>query len=116
MLLTESTSHVSAEVAAPAADVFRALTDVDHLPEWNDRIARVIETPSRPMDVGAVWVVKMKIPSPPASWPSRATCTAYEPETLLFAHRSMTDDGNPSFVEWRWQVAPVSATASTVDV
>ena len=116
MLLTEFTGHASAEVAMPAAQVFTALTDVDRLPEWNARIAHVIEPLSEPMAAGAVWVIRMKIPSPPASWPSRATCTAYDAEALVFAHRSMTDDGNPSFVVWRWKVVPVSATSSRVEV
>jgi hypothetical protein len=116
MLLTEFTSRVTAEVAAPAPDVFETLTDVARLPEWNARIHHVVEPLDGPMCVGAVWVVQMKIPSPPTSWPSRATCTAYDAAGLRFGHRSVTDDGNPSYVEWRWRVAPLTATTSRVEV
>jgi uncharacterized protein YndB with AHSA1/START domain len=116
MLLTEFTSHATGEVAAPAADVFAALTDVAALPRWNACIDRVLEPLDRPMEAGSVWVVQMKIPVPPASWPSRATCTTYDAERFTFAHRSVTDDGNPSFVEWRWQVTPLTPATSRVDV
>jgi uncharacterized protein YndB with AHSA1/START domain len=116
MLLTKFTSHVSCEVAAPPAEVFAALTDVEALPEWNARIDRVVEPLAGPMAVGAVWVVQMKIPKPPATWPSRATCTTYDAERLRFAHRSVTDDGNPSYVERAWQVVPLASAGSRVEV
>ena len=116
MLLTRFTSHVSSEVAAPAPEVYAALTDVDALPSWNAHVDRVLEPVAGPMAVGAVWVIRMKIPAPPTSWPSRATCTTYEADRLVFAHRSVTDDGNPSFVEWRWQVTPLDSARCRVEV
>jgi uncharacterized protein YndB with AHSA1/START domain len=116
VLLTEFTSQVAADVPAPAATVFAALTDVASLPRWNARIARVVEPPSAPLAPGAVWVVQMKIPSPPTSWPSRATCTAYDADRLVLGHRSVTDDGNPSYVDWRWRVVPTSTGSARVEV
>jgi uncharacterized protein YndB with AHSA1/START domain len=116
MLLTEFTSRVCAEIAAPAPDVFSTLTDVTRLPEWNARIDHVVEPLHGPMRAGAVWVVQMKIPSPPTSWSSRATCINHDVAGLRFVHRSVTDDGNPSYVEWRWRVVPLTATTSRVEV
>lgn len=116
MLLTQFTSRCAAEVAASAPEVFDVLTDVGRLPAWNARIDRVIDPGPDPMCVGAVWVVQIKLAVPPVTWPSRATCTAYDPAALVFAHRSVTDDGNPSFVEWRWHVVALDAGRSRVEV
>ncbi len=116
MLLTQFTSRASAEMAAPAAAVFAALTDVERLPTWNARIDRVVEPWPHPMALDATWVVQMKIPSPPATWPSRARCTAYDAQRRTFGHVSVTDDGNPSFVDWSWAVVPSGPDTSRVDV
>src|SRR5437870_3680368 len=43
LLLTEFGGSVSADVDAPADDVFALLTDTSRLPEWNARIRRVLE-------------------------------------------------------------------------
>ena len=51
LLLTEFGGSVSADVDAPADDVFALLTDTSRLPEWNTRIRRVLEAgpgPARP--------------------------------------------------------------------
>ena len=114
MLLTEFHGQTSATIEAPPRDVFAALTAVDRLPEWNERIAAVIEAPSTPLAQGVEWVVKMSVP--PATWPSRARVTTYDPERLVFAHISQSDDGNPSYAEWRWTVVPDPAgTRVTVE-
>jgi uncharacterized protein YndB with AHSA1/START domain len=116
MLLDHFSDQASAEIAAPADAVFAALTDVDRLPEWNARIARVIEPLPRPLEPGVEWVVKIQLATPPASWPSRATCTTYDARARRFAHVSVSDDGNPSHADWDWRVVPLSDTGSRVEV
>jgi uncharacterized protein YndB with AHSA1/START domain len=106
MLLTQFAGKAQAVIPAEPADVFAALTDVGRLPDWNTRIAKIIEPPSGPLGPGVEWVVKMSVP--PASWPSRARVVKYDPGRLEFLHISQSDDGNPSYVEWRWTIAPES--------
>lgn len=43
LLLTEFGGSVSADVDAPADEVFALLTETGRLPEWNTRIRRVLE-------------------------------------------------------------------------
>lgn len=116
MLLNRFSGQVTAEIDAPADRVFAALTDVPRLPDWNARIDRVLEPPTGAMAPGVQWVVRMRIPAPPASWPSRATCTSYDAQQRVFGHRSVSDDGNPSHADWRWQVAPLGEERARVDV
>jgi hypothetical protein len=40
----------------------------------------------------------------PLRWISRSTVVEHDPESMVFAFRSGTDDGNPSYAEWRWSV------------
>jgi hypothetical protein len=40
------------------------------------------------------------------TWPSRAHALTVDPEGLCFEHRSCSDDGNPSYALWSWQVTP----------
>jgi uncharacterized protein YndB with AHSA1/START domain len=89
-------------VAAPADDVFGLITAPERLPEWNGAIVRVVEAPDllRP---GAEWVVQLSALG--QSWPSRSTVVEIDPQTRRFAYRSQTDDGNPSYADWSWQVA-----------
>ena len=94
-----------AVVDAPAPDVFAALTDVDRLPAWNAHIPRVLEAPAGPLAEGVEWVVQMRAMG--ATWPSRARVSRYDPETYRFEHVSRSDDGNPSFADWRWLVTPL---------
>ncbi len=39
-----------------------------------------------------------------------------EPADAVFAYRSCTDDGNPWYAIWRWQIAPDGDGASRVTV
>ena len=52
LLLTEFGGSVSADVDAPADDVFALLTDISRLPEWNARIRRVLESAPAPLAPG----------------------------------------------------------------
>jgi uncharacterized protein YndB with AHSA1/START domain len=93
---------VNGFVDAPPGDVFALVTDIDRLPEWNDAVTRVIERPAR-LTPRAEWVVTVKPAGWPA-WPSRSWVEEIDPRRRVFRHGSQSDDGNPSYAEWRWQV------------
>jgi uncharacterized protein YndB with AHSA1/START domain len=113
MLLTQFRGRVDASIDADPDRVFAALTDIEHLPQWNRRIAKVLRMPPEGLVPGAQWCVKMAVP--PATWPSKAQVVSYDPARRVFAHVSQSDDGNPSFIEWTWTVTP-TAGGSTVRV
>ena len=101
-------------IDAPAAEVFERITDIEHLPDWNLEIPRVIERPDT-LDVGAQWVVQ--IHAMHLRWNSRSTVTELDPERGRFAYRSQSDDGNPSFADWEWELTEVDGgTRVTVSV
>jgi hypothetical protein len=77
------------------------VTDVERLPEWNEVITRVIERPDA-LTPGAEWVVELSAMG--SSWNSRSRVTDHDADAGLFAYRSQTDDGNPSYGDWCWQV------------
>jgi uncharacterized protein YndB with AHSA1/START domain len=101
-------------IDAPAAEVFERITDIEHLPDWNLEIPKVIERPAV-LGVGAQWVVQ--IHAMKMHWDSRSTVTELDPAGGRFAYRSQSDDGNPSFAEWLWELAEVDGgTRVTVSV
>jgi hypothetical protein len=51
-----------------------------------------------------------------SSWPSRSKVREYDPTTGVFAYRSCTDDGNPSYAMWRCSVKPATEGGSRVTV
>ena len=89
-------------VAAGPDDVFGLITDPERLPEWNGAIVRVVDAPDK-LRPGAEWVVQLSALG--QSWPSRSTVVDIDPQARHFAYRSQTDDGNPSYADWSWQVA-----------
>jgi uncharacterized protein YndB with AHSA1/START domain len=101
--MTELRATESAHLSAPPDEVFALITDVERLPEWNRHVPEVIQ-PDTHLTVGAEWVVKMHAMG--GSWPSRARVLMIDPTTRQFAHRSWSDDGNPSYALWDWQVDP----------
>lgn len=82
--------------------LFRTLTDVDRLPEWNTAITRVLDRPEV-LAPGSEWVVEMHALA--QSWPSRSRVEAIDAQEGRFSYRSCTDDGNPSYALWSWTVA-----------
>ena len=104
MLLTDFHGQASTIIDAAPAEVFTAITAVDRLPEWNQRIAAVTRTPGTPLTEGAEWTVQMYVP--PARWPSRSRVLTHDPVRLLFEYISQSDDGNPSYILWRWSIVP----------
>jgi hypothetical protein len=98
--------HGSAGVLLDAApeQVFAVLTDIAHLPEWNAKVHHVIEQPDGPVVEDAEWVIQMRAMG--SRWPSRSHATVVDPVRGRFEHTSRTDDGNPSYALWSWEVRP----------
>lgn len=94
-------AHASTVVAANADAVFRTLTDITRLPEWNDAMTAVIEQPDR-LETGAVWVVEFHALG--QTWRSRSVVEEIDVAGRRFTYRSGTDDGNPSYARWTWEV------------
>jgi len=101
-------------VPAPPEPVFDLITDIDRLPDWNLEIPKVVESPAE-LAVGAEWVVT--IHAMRTQWNSRSRVLELDRDRGRFAYRSQSDDGNPSFADWRWQLEPdPGGTRVTVDV
>lgn len=94
-------SATGAVRATPDA-VFAAVTDIDRLPEWNEVIQRVTEGPEV-LKESAEWVVEVKPPGMP-KWLSRSTVLELDEPARRFRYRTRTEDGNPSWADWEWQV------------
>jgi uncharacterized protein YndB with AHSA1/START domain len=106
VLLRQFHGQTSAIIDASPTKVFAAITQVDRVSQWNKRIASVVRAPGTPLGEGAEWTVQMWVP--PAKWKSRSHVVEYDPDRLVFEHTSQSDDGNPSYLAWRWTVAPDS--------
>lgn len=91
-----------AHVAASPDAVFRTLTDIAGLPSWNTRMTSVVDQPVS-LEVGAEWVVEFHALG--QTWKSRSTVEELDATRRRFAYRSCTDDGNPSYASWAWEVA-----------
>lgn len=100
---TDSTGpSASAVVAANPDAVFRTLTDIARLPTWNERMTSVVDQPAV-LEPGADWVVEFQVFG--RRWRSRSTVEEIDVNSRRFAYRSRTDDGNPSYGRWTWEVA-----------
>lgn len=93
--------------------VFRTITDLDRLTDWNDIIRAVVERPAR-LEPGAEWVVELHALG--QTWRSRSTVLEVDPVRGRFAYRSRTDDSNPSWAEWTWSVGATAEGRSAVTV
>lgn len=91
----------SSVIDASADDVFRTVTDIARLPEWNAEISAVVEQPDH-LNVGAQWVVEMHALG--QTWHSRSVVEGLDSIGRVFAYRSAIDDGNPSYALWTWIV------------
>jgi uncharacterized protein YndB with AHSA1/START domain len=96
-----TTTSITARVDAEPDAVFETVTDPSRLPEWNEAIRRVVVAPAA-LTAGAEWVVEMHALG--RSWHSRSRVEEIDRAGRVFRYRSCTDDGNPSFVDWRWSV------------
>jgi hypothetical protein len=104
MLMREFHGTATIVLDAAPADVFATLVDIRRLPEWNAGIEKVVEGPPRPIAEGVEWVVQMHALG--TRWRSRSRVALLDHDGLRFEHTSHTDDGNPSFAVWSWQVTP----------
>ena len=95
-------THASAVITAGPDAVFGTLIDIARLPEWNTAMASVVEQPDR-LDLGGEWVVEFRALG--QRWRSRSTVEELDVAARRFAYRSGTDDGNPSYARWSWDVA-----------
>jgi uncharacterized protein YndB with AHSA1/START domain len=98
--------HGTAGVVLDASpqQVFAVLVDVARLPEWNAKVHHVIELPGGPVAEDSEWVVQMRAMG--TRWPSRSHATVVDAQGCRFEHTSRTDDGNPSYSMWSWEVRP----------
>ena len=90
-------------VPVPQDEVFALITDVDRLPEWNRAIESVVSPPET-LDAGGVWHVRMHPPRMP-SWGSVSTVVVND-GCSRFAYETRNADGNPSWVQWSWDLSP----------
>jgi hypothetical protein len=88
---------------APPAAVLARITDIASLPEWNGAIRDVVERPVQ-LAPGSVWRVRLHAFG--QTWVSKSVLTELDEVGGRFRHRSRTDDGNPSYVDWEWTVQP----------
>ena len=93
----------STHVRASADAVFALITDIDQLPDWNRAIRRVVERPAA-LVRDSEWVVVMRPPGMPP-WKSRSHLQELVPGTR-FVYRSHSDDRNPSYAIWQWDLTP----------
>jgi uncharacterized protein YndB with AHSA1/START domain len=98
------TGTATARMDADPDAVFALLTDIDRLPEWNLAIEAVAERPAV-LEAGSRWIVVMHPPRLPR-WRSRSTVLELDRDRRRFAHRTVNDDGNPSYLIWSWEVDP----------
>jgi len=97
----ERQGKASAVVATSPDALFCALTDIGGLPSWNEKMTSVVERPAT-LEVGAEWVVEFHVLG--RTWRSRSTLEELNLAGRRFAYRSCTDDGNPSYARWAWEV------------
>ena len=100
---TDATGPRASAIVAHSPDaVFRTLIDIERLPSWNQNMTAVIEQPPV-LEAGAEWVVEFHALG--QTWQSRSTVEELDLANRRFAYRSRTDDGNPSYARWAWEVA-----------
>src|SRR4051812_36853935 len=99
--MREAHGSVTEVVAVDPHTLFERVTDIDRLPEWNQLIQRVVEHPEM-LALDSEWVVELKKFG--SKWNSRSRVEEHDRAALRFAYRSQTDDGNPSYVTWTWEI------------
>ena len=91
-------------VSARPEAVFELISSVHRLPEWNERIHHVVDAPEREAREGDEWVVEVRALG--SRWNSRSQLQEVDREAMRLSLRSQTDDGNPSYGLWTWEIAP----------
>lgn len=104
----------SAHLDASPATVLERITDIARLPEWNRAITDMVEQPDH-LVPGSVW--KVRLHALGQTWVSTSTLLELDEQERRFRYRSQTDDGNPSYADWEWNVhADGSGAKVTVGV
>ena len=104
---------ITERLSVPPDVLFDLISTVGRLPDWNEHIYRVVDAPSGPTRIGDEWLVEMRASG--KRWNSRSRIEEVDPKARRFALTSRTDDGNPSFARWTWQLTPLEgATEVTV--
>lgn len=104
VLIRRFRGHAATLIDADPDRVYSVITDIPRLPRWNRRITEVIQAPTQPLTNGVEWKVRLVVP--PVRWVSRARVLTYDPAARVFRHRSQSDDGNPTYIDWTWTVSP----------
>lgn len=97
---------VTEPVPVDPDDLFALITDVDRLPAWNKHNHHVVEAPDVLVEA-AEWVVETRALG--TKWNSRARVLEIDRSARRFGYRSSSDDGNPSYALWTWQVDAAEA-------
>jgi len=105
--MQEFHGRASARIDAAPTAVFDFITDVDRLPEWNDAIEAVVDKPPA-LIPGAEWTVKVH-PRGLPPWKSISRVVDIDRQSGRFTHETRNADGNPSRVQWAWEVAGAGA-------
>lgn len=103
-----TTTTASVVIPATPDRVFELLTDLDRLPSWNTEITAVLQQPAQ-LVPGTEWVIQMQAAG--MSWPSRTRVLELDGRRHRLVYRSVSDDGNPSFTIWTWEVTDHPAGA-----
>lgn len=82
--------------------MFATLTKLSDLPAWNAAMTSVVDHPAK-LEVGAEWVVEFHALG--QNWRSRSRVMEFDAIGRRFVYRSSTDDGNPSYARWSWEVS-----------
>jgi uncharacterized protein YndB with AHSA1/START domain len=98
--LSESASVL---ISATPEKVFCLVTDPLRLPLWNRAIVELTDGPAC-LEPGSIWKVRMHALG--RSWVSKSQVATLDPASGHFSYRSQSDDGNPSFADWDWQIEP----------
>ncbi|HUP84621.1 MAG TPA: SRPBCC family protein [Acidimicrobiales bacterium] len=94
------TGYVHAVAPASAEAVFRMLTDIARLSEWNGAMKSVVDQPDR-LETGSEWVVEFHALRPGGVDRSSRRST-------WRAGGSPTDDGAGSRVSVKWELHPAA--------
>ena len=96
---------VTEHLSVGADDLFELITSVQRLPEWNAHIHHVVTAPATPVRPDDEWVVAIRVFG--RRWNSRSRALEIDPDARRLTVMSQTDDGNPSYTRWEWEVRAV---------
>lgn len=110
----EYTLQATTVVPVGPREAFDLITDIERLPDWNLEIPKAVTAPAV-LEVGSEWVVR--IHAMKTHWNSRSRAVKIDRDAGRFAYPSQSEDGNPSYADWRWRIVPApSARGAHVTV